>query len=840
MHQSKSWLRIVTWIGSGLIILAVLLSVFGIYTARHSFPQVDGTLHLAGLIGPVQVYRDAQGIPNIYAANAHDLFMAQGYVHAQDRFWQMDFWRHIGAGRLSELFGKSQVSTDSFLRTMGWAEIAQQEWANASPEDRAILQAYADGVNAYLSGHRGTALSLEYGVLKLLNPHYSPEPWTPVNSLTWAKAMAWDLRGNIDEEIERAMLLKTLSLEQVNQLFPPYPSDHPVIVPGFNLISSGPATSLSGLSSFPDAELADVQANFTALDTLLGPAGMQIGSNSWVVSGALTTSGKPILANDPHLAIQMPSIWYQLGLHCRQKTDACPYEVAGFSFAGVPGVIIGHNDRIAWGFTNVGPDVMDLYIEKVNPANPNQYEVNGQWVDMAVHTETIQVSGGKPVTLTVRATRHGPVVSDVYLPDKFTQQAGIPLPDNYVVSLRWTALQPGNLFDAVWGFDRAQNWDDFRQAARAFSVPAQNLVYADVDGNIGYQMPGLIPIRANGDGRLPVPGWTDDYEWTGYIPFEQLPFAFNPPSGYIVTANNAVVSPTYPYLITTDWDYGFRAQRITSMITQAPGKIDLAYIQKMQYDSTSLNAETLVPILTSLKVQWGTQEQAAALDMLNHWDFRETMDSKPALIFENFWWYLLKDTFTTKNIPEDYWPKGDNRWAEVMRELVQQPNSPWWDDPSTTGKVETRDDIFARAFTESIADLDQQYGKDPAKWPAWGDVHTATFQNLSLGQSGVAPIEALFNRGPFRTAGGASIVNATGWDVFKSFQVNWLPSMRMIVDLSNLDNSLTVHTTGKSGHAFNPHYIDLAPLWAQGKYYPMLWDEQSVLKNASDLLQLMP
>ena len=271
-------------------------------------------------------------------------------------------------------------------------------------------------------------------------------------------------------------------------------------------------------------------------------------------------SGKPLLANDPHLGIQMPSIWYQIGLHCKPKSDACPYEVGGFSFAGVPGVVIGHNDQIAWAFTNVGPDVMDLYIEKVNPDNPNQYEVNGQWVDMVLREETINVAGGDPVKITVRATRHGPVVSDTYEPllqtikpvegatpvKPYTEQAGIPLPDPYVVSLRWTALEPGSVFEAIWGFDKAQNWDEFREAARGFEVPAQNLLYADTAGNIAYQMPGKIPVRKNGDGRLPVPGWTDEYEWTGYIPFEELPYQVNPPSGYIVTANNQVPPPITP------------------------------------------------------------------------------------------------------------------------------------------------------------------------------------------------------------------------------------------------------------------------------------------------------
>ena len=497
------------------------------------------------------------------------------------------------------------------------------------------MQAYADGVNAYLKDHHGAALSLEYSVLKLLSPSYTVEPWTPVNSLTWGKAMAWDLRGNMDEEIERAVLLKTLTPQQVAELFPPYPADHPVIV---NKIGGAPVAQapapVSAIASIPDEAWAGLQHNLSLMDAALGPMGDGIGSNSWAVSGKLTATGKPLLANDPHLEIQMPSIWYQVDMHCQPKTDQCPFAMAGFSFAGVPGVVIGHNDRIAWGFTNTGPDVMDLYIEKVNPANPDQYEVNGQWVNFDTRVETINVSGGSPVTLKVRATRHGPVISDAYGPlqdqgdpnDKsfvpFKDRTGLALPEQYVIALKWTALSPSTPFEAVWGFDKAQNWADFRAAARNFHVPAQNLVYADVDGNIGYQMPGEVPIRANGDGRLPVPGWTDEYEWTGFIPFDELPYSLNPAEGYIVTANNQVVRD-YKYLITTDWDYGFRANRIVNLITSAPGPIDIAYIQKMQGDMFDANGPVYVPLLTELDFSASLPNAAAIMDLLKNWDDRD-------------------------------------------------------------------------------------------------------------------------------------------------------------------------------------------------------------------------
>jgi penicillin amidase len=521
--------------------------------------------------------------------------------------------------------------------------------------------------------------------------------------------------------------------------------------------------------------------------------------------------------------------------------------MGGFSFAGVPGVVIGHNARIAWGFTNVGPDVMDLFIEKVNPDNPQQYEVNGQWVDFETRKETINVVGGDPVDVTVRLTRHGPVVSDAFGPLKdqgdprdkkfvaFKDKAGIELPQDYVVSLAWTALSPSTPFEAIWGFDKAGNWDEFRAAAANFHVPAQNLIYADVDGNIGYQMPGDVPIRASGDGRLPVPGWTDEYAWTGFIPFDKLPYTFNPAEGYIVTANNQVPPRDYPYLITTDWDYGFRANRIVEMITNAPGKIDIPYIQKMQGDSLDSNAKVFAPLILSLPAQ---DQTASAVALLKDWDFQATADSGAAAVFEAFARSLIRNTFNDQ-LPEEYSADGGSRWNEVLRTIAADPNSTWWDDISTKDKVETRDDILQKSIADGVAELESLYGKDISKW-TWGKMHAATFRNQTLGESGVGLIEGLFNRGPFPVGGGEAIVNATGWSVKDGYETNWLPSMRMIVDLNDLNKSVTVHTTGQSGHAYSPHYDDMVPMWVNIQYYPMSWNQHDVLPDAEGHLHLLP
>ncbi len=847
----------------GLLIIVLIVASGGLFyfksylpntVAPKSFPQIDGEIQADGLDGQVDIYRDAMGIPHIYASTPHDLFFAQGYVHAQDRFWQMDSWRHIGSGELSEMFGEGQVETDAFLRTLGWRKTAQAEWDSLDADSRAILQSYTDGVNAYLKDHSDTALSLEYAILGLLSPDYVIEPWEPVHSLTWGKAMAWDLRGNMGEEIERAELLKTLTPEQVALIYPKYPEDHPVIVNEIPTESQASTVKPnSGSSTFDYAALSldSTVRNASLLDPILGPLGDGIGSNSWAVSGKLSDTGMPYLVNDPHLGIQMPSIWYQVGLHCVETSDTCPFEVAGFSFAGVPGVIIGHNAKIAWGFTNVGPDVMDLYIEKVNPENPNQYEVNGEWVDFEMYDETINIAGGEPVTITVKKTRHGPVISDAYGPTKdagdpedekfvpFKDRVGIELPDPYVVALAWTALTPSTPFEAIWGFDKAQNWDEFREAARGFHVPAQNLIYADIDGNIGYQMPGDIPIRKNGDGTLPVPGWTDEYEWTGFIPFEEQPYTFNPAEGYIVTANNQVNPWDYPYLITEDWDYGYRAQRIVDMIESAPGKIDKAYIQSMQGDSTDLNAQSIIPVWDEITYADATPNQAYALDLMKNWDTVCSRDSQACAVFQWFWWNLDQNTLND-DLPERSAVSGGSKDFETFRLLLPTPDNFFWDDKLTTDIVETRDDVFIASLIETVDQLEKEYGKDPAKWPQWGNLHTATFENGTLGQSGISLIEDLFNRGPFETSGGQSIVNATGWDLGTSYEVDWLPSMRMIVDTSNLNNSLTVHTTGQSGHAYHPHYIDMAPLWAGIKYYPMWWEQDSIINDAESHLILKP
>jgi len=800
-----------------LVLLAVLLVLglagfgYGFVTVRRSWPQTDGAIQASGLRAEVTVVRDRWGIPHIYAANTHDLFFAQGYVHAQDRFWQMEFWRRIGSGRLAEVLGESALESDRFIRTVGWHRTAAQEVAQLDDDLRLALEAYAAGVNAYISTH-SNRLGLEFTVLGLNGVRFEPEPWTPLHTLSWAKVMAWDLGGNMSDELLRAHIAARLGTSAVDVLVPPYPTTYPVIVP------------------HPLTEAALLTVPAAAFDTHALGVGKDLGSNSWTVAGSRTETGMPLLANDPHLGIQMPSIWYEIGLHCTPVGPDCPYNVVGASFASAPGVIIGHNEHIAWGVTNLGPDVQDLFIERINPDNPNQYEFQGRWLDMEIVREEIAVAGWEePVVVTARITHHGPLINDVAGGTEEAWAFGWqPL------ALSWTALQPGTLMRSVLLLNQASNWDEFRTALSYWDVPSQNFVYADVEGNIGYQSPGRIPIRAAGDGTMPVPGWTGEYEWVDTIPYDELPRAFNPPQGYIVTANHAVVGPDYPYHLTMDWDPGYRARRLVALLEAHPS-LSIADIQALQGDSSPVWAQDVLPYLLDLSPT--DPRLAQALALLADWDGQAVRDSAGAALFEAFRVHLIDLTF------------GDELGAQLLRrarstltvaliDLLTDPASPWFDDV-TTPTVEMRDEVLLAALEAAVEELTTVLGRDMGRW-RWGDLHTATFENQSLGQCGIAPIEALFNRGPFAVDGAIATVNNTGYSLNAPYAVVTVPSYRQIVDLGDLTRSLSMHTTGQSGHAFHRHYDDMIDPWRNIEYHPMLWERAGVEADAAGVLVLQP
>lgn len=818
-----------------LAAVVVVVSILSLVTVRRSFPHVSGEVRLDGLTASVLAARDGKGIPHVYADAAEDLFFAQGYVHAQDRFFEMDFRRHVTAGRLAELVGDAALDTDVFVRTLGWRRVAEQEVALVSDESRALLDAYSRGVNAYVDGKSGSALSLEYALLSLTGPDYRPEPWTAVDSVAWVKAMAWDLSSNMKDEVGRVLAANGLSDEQVDELWPAYPDEHATIVGddadgarGADPVSRPVAVDPSTVASMRSA--AEAAA---AVPVLLG-TGEGIGSNSWVVDGSRTATGAPMLANDPHLAPSMPGIWYQVGLHCRQVSEQCPYDVSGFSFSGMPGVVVGHNARVAWGVTTMYADVADLHLERLDG---DSYEYDGAQRPVMTRTETFEVAGGRTRTTTVRSTLHGPIVSDVdrQLADVGEQASVGGRRDGYAVSLGWTALTPQPTIEAVFALDAMQDWDDFRAAAEKFTVPSQNLVYADVDGNIGYQAPGLIPVRGRGDGRWPVPGWDSAYDWTGMIPFADLPSVRNPRSGVIVTANNRVAGDSYPYQLGADTAAGYRSQRILELLS-TEGRLAVDDMVRMQMDVHDPNAERLVPAL--LDVDLGSAYYRGGQDLLAHWDLQADVDSAPAAYFNAVWRQLLALAFHDQ-LPESLWPGGGERWFRVVDSILDDPTSPWWDDVTTPGRVETRDEVLAEAMRRARDELTMAISRDPDDW-SWGRLHRLELVNQTLGDSGTGVVEWLFNRGPFEVGGGGGLVDATGWDATQGYEVTAVPSMRMVVDLGDFDESRWIQLTGSSGHAFHEHYADQTPLWAAGETLPWAFSPEAVGEATIDALTLTP
>jgi penicillin amidase len=843
LPEWPGWLRGITY---GVVVLVLVLVagvVGGAVAVRRPLPQLEGTVRVPGLTDKVVVNRDGHGIPQVYADNATDLFYAQGYVQAQDRFFQMDFRRHVTAGRLSELLGRKSLDADMFIRTMGWRRVAEREYDLLKPATRDYLDAYSDGVNAYLAGKSATQLSLEYTVLGLGGIDYKPEKWTPVDSLAWLKAMAWDLNGNLDEEIARSRLSLGRSPEQVDELYPHYPFGRHAPIMGAGTGASARVAPRPPLARGALQALEAVRRGADAVPDLIG-RGSGIGSNSWAVSGDHTVSGKPLLANDPHLQATMPGAWYQMGLHCTTIDDDCPFDVSGFTFAGLPGVVIGHNRHIAWGMSNLDPDVSDLYLEKVNGKT---YLYDGKQVALTERDEVIRVAGGGSKLFTVRSTRHGPLVSDVSaelssVGANAQVPPGSPERDNgYAVALSWTALAPHPTADALFGFDAATDWTQFREAARSFAVPSQNLVYADRDGNIGYQAPGLIPIRKDGrDGDDPVPGWLPRNDWTGrYVPFDQLPNELNPPDGFIVAANQAVTGPGYRWYLTDSPDLGYRSQRIRDLITRAIDegrRLDVADMTRMQRDTRNPVAPVLVPYL--LRQLMTSSYYADGQRLLVGWDFRQSADSAAAAYFDVVWSNLLRLTFHDQ-LPESLWPDGGDRWVGVVSNLLRQRDNQWWDDASTENAVEDRDDILSEAMRDARDELTRRMSVSPKKW-TWGHLHRLDLRSQALGSGGAGLVRAVFDRGPYDVGGGSGAVDASAWDASRGYDVTTVPSMRMVVDLDDLDRSRWINLTGESGHVASGSYRDQTQLWVDGRTLPWAFTREAVAGSSEHRLVLEP
>jgi penicillin G amidase len=763
---------------------------------------VEGDLAVPGLEGEVEVVRDRWGVPHIYATSLHDLYLAQGFVQASERLWQIEFLFRLGTGRLSELFSELALPMDRFIRTVGWNRAARRQADRWDQRSVDLTRAFGDGIRAWLEVM--PAPPVEYRVIDA-DPSPLPEGDDAYLAAAGGVFMAWGLSRNWDHELLRAEVAERLGMDTMRSLFPDLDTEAGVV-------EAGKEGGFDRMALLRDA--------------ILPPAGQ--GSNNWVVDASRTTTGKPLLANDPHLAISVPSIWFEVHL------TGPGIDVAGVALPFSPGVLIGHNDRIAWGFTNSEGDVQDLYLERLNE-DGTAAEHLGSWEPLTVHREEIAVRGrDEPEVVEVPETRHGPLLDSylVGIAEPTVVQGGI----RRSYALRWVGAEHGIQPSTVFNLNTAGSWEDFRAAVHdAWVCPGQNMVYADVDGNIGYQLTGLYPIRRQGDGTVPVPGWTDEYEWEGWIPFDDLPRAFNPEDGFICTANNKMHDEGYPHLLGRDFLPPFRARRIAQMIT-ARETHDRRSFAQMQVDTTLLPAADIVPYLTGVEPQDDRQKGAIAL--LAEWDHDVAAGSAGAALYE-VWCHHLARRLLRPRLGDDLFLHfyGRRQWTnafqyQVLPNLLAYPTTRWFG----RNGAGARDEAILEALDGALEELTTRLGEDPDGW-RWGALHRARFAGrLAI----IGGLEDLFTAGEVEVGGDEQTVLQGKYEPEWSYDAVVIPSWRQILDPSDWDASVGTHTVGQSGHPASPHFADLVPLWAGGQHHPMPFTRRAVDEAAEASLLLRP
>lgn len=775
-------------VGLFLLLLVILFAGgAGTYLyLRKSLPKTEGEVRLAGIGAPVEVLRDRHGIPHIYAASLEDAHFALGFVHAQDRPWQMEMNRRIGSGRLAEVLGPPGLEADRFMRTLGLRRVAEANLERYDAETRRLLDAYAAGVNAFLAG--GPVLPPEFWLLGI-----TPEPWSAVDSIVWTKVMAWDLGGNWRTELLRMRLARTLSLERIHEFLPPYPGDAYPRMPDLKSLYSGmekispPGPVFSKSGSDPD---------------FLG------GSNSWAVAGFRSASGKPLLAADPHLGLTAPAVWYFAHLH------APGLDAIGGTLPGVPAILVGRNDRIAWGLTTTGADVQDLYLEKLDSLF-TQLE------------ETIKVKGADDERLAVRRSRHGPIISDV------SSTALEATPRGYALALAWTALEPDDLsMQAALRLARARDWKEFLGAAAMLHAPPQSASYADVDGNIGFIAAGRVPLRSRAHdlrGLAPAPGWDERYDWAGHIPFEELPRAFNPPGGTVVLANHKIVPPNYPHHITYDWQPPYRARRIEELLgseQQGSEKHDLSSFRRMQADVVSIAVRELLPRFVAANPDHEVMRKLAA------WDATMAAERAEPLIMAA-WWRELARALYADELGGAF--RANWRARPVFIANVLAGQSHWCDDVRTP-QAESCERQLIDSLENALEDLKNRYGNE---WK-WGEAHVARHRHRPFTRE--RWLARVFDiRVP--SAGDAYTVNAGAVDFgadAEPFANRHAPSLRAITDLADPQASVFIHSGGQSGNPLSAHYRNFTDAWARVEYVPMVTKRKRLEADGVDRLILIP
>jgi penicillin amidase len=794
------------------LVLIVLAVAGGYFHLRQSLPQEEGEVRLAGLAKPVEVLRDGYGVPHISAQSFADAVYALGYVHAQDRLWQMEVNRRTAAGRLAQAFGESALEADRFLRTLGMRRAAEANFRNLDAETQSLLESYAAGVNAYLESQ--PVLPIEFWMMGV-----SPEPWTPADSLGWVKMMAWDLGGNWRSELLRLRLSKTLSNARIHELLPPDPGEPYPEIPELRQLYGSLERDTVRLANGDRPHFSHLQMR------KMGSVPIYAGSNNWVVSGAKSATGKPLLANDPHLGLTAPAVWYFAHL------TAPGVDVIGATLPGVPAVVLGHNTHFAWGATNTGPDVQDLYLERLDGAG--DYLTPEGSRPFRVIDEVIKVKGASDVHLQVRVTRHGPVISDV------SRSALAAAPRGHVVAFQWTALREDDLtMQSALKLVRARDWPGFLAALRDYHSPQQNFVYADTAGNIGFVAPGRVPVRKPANdlkGLAPAPGWLAKYDWAGFIPFAELPHAYNPSSGQVVTANQRITPPGYPHFISSDWQPPYRAHRIAELLSALPTH-SIGSFARIQGDVVSLPVRELLPRLLAVKPT--SEEGRRALQLLAGWDASMSAERAEPLILWA-WWREFSRAIYGDELGEALRGNWHARAPFLTAVLADRDGQGRWCDDVRTRPVESCDAVLAAALDAALADLRQRYGGDMMAW-RWGAAHTARHEHRPFGR--VRWLARWFDIS-VPSPGDAYTVNVGRnrmEDEARPYANTHAASMRAIYDLSDLDNSLYIHSGGQSGNIFSAHYKAFSEAWARVEYIPMVVDKRKIEAAGVKRLRLTP
>ena len=790
--------RFLAWAFGLLALLASLAGGGGLLWLRASLPDLEGNHDIAGLGAPVEVLRDGDGLVTIRAGNELDAARALGYVHAQDRLWQMDFMRRTGAGRLSEVIGPETLALDRLLRGLGLYRAAAASLAQLSPEARALFEAYSEGVNALIA-EPGGPWPPEFHLLRS-----APEPWRPADSLVWGRLMALQLSSNWSDEIRRLRLAERLTPEQIDFLWPAYPDDGPVTLGA--LKPRQPEQGMHRQAAPSYAGLAAAAGD--PADILPWTWAPKDASNLWVLSGKRTESGKPILANDPHLGLEAPGLWYLVRIETPGLT------LAGATTPGMPLLLAGHNGQIAWGFSTTHGDTQDLFIERPSKGKPGYYDTPEGPRPFTTREETIAVRGQAPDRLTLRETRHGPVLSDL------RPSYGEALPDGQLLALAWPALRADDRSaEALYRLNRARDWPGFLAAMKDFHSPLQNVGYADTGGTIGLLAAGRVPLRKSGDGRAPLPGWTGAGDWRGFIPFAELPRVKNPPDGRLVNANNRIVGTGYPYLITADWPDPHRARRIEQLLNrEAPATVDGSRL--VQQDIVSLGAARLLPLLLERVSAPSDDRTALALSLLRQWDLRMARERPEPLIF-TAWMAALADAL----LADELGPSGGGfrrTEADLLADILTKGQS-WCDDVATPGQEDCATQVAA-ALATALHGLEQRFGSHMGSW-RWGQAHVARFPHPVLRH---IPLLGDWLGFAVEAGGGFYTVNRGGARLGGPSETRFEdvhgPGFRAVYDLADLDNSRFMIATGQSGNPLSPLYGSLAKRWRDGDYLKLVGD----------------